>query len=599
MRGIAVLDAGGQYCHLLARRVRQTHVLSHVLPVDVAAAALKDVSGIIISGGPRSVSEPNAPRIDPSILELGIPILGICYGHQLLASMLPGGLVKRSHASEYGVASLRLASSSTSSILSNVETPSLVWMSHGDSVESVPDGFETLASTDECSVAAMANPKKRIFGVQFHPEVSHTEHGQQILENFVRRVCGVEDSWRPDSLVTIQGLKSEIAAAVGPARKVLFFVSGGVDSSVAYKLCADAVGEDRLRGIYINTGFMRKNESAEVMEAYRRAGFSNIEMVDASERFYAAVGHETDPEKKRKAIGSTFLGEESRALAQLPPADWMLGQGTIYPDTIESGGTTHAAHIKTHHNRVPEVLERIAAGGVVEPLLQFYKDEVREIGRTLGLPPTLVEKQPFPGPGLAVRYLCSEVDATWREDPQLREIAASFGFGARELPIRAVGVQGDARTYSHVAVIDGPYDCSNVTNVSRAITNRVSGVNRVAYWVAGRGDLREHAVYEASITAEGLALLRDADAIVREELPRTTRADQIWQCPVVLLPLRHRGLASVAMRPVESHDGMTAQYSRLSLDDLERIANRLLTLPGLDAVLYDVTNKPPATIEWE
>ncbi|HWW85559.1 MAG TPA: glutamine-hydrolyzing GMP synthase, partial [Vicinamibacterales bacterium] len=264
MRGIAVLDAGGQYCHLLARRVRQTHVLSHVLPVDVAAAALKDVSGIIISGGPRSVSEPNAPRIDPSILELGIPILGICYGHQLLASMLPGGLVKRSHASEYGVASLRLASSSASSILSNVETPSLVWMSHGDSVESVPDGFETLASTDECSVAAMANPKRRIFGVQFHPEVSHTEHGQQILENFVRRVCGVEDSWRPDSLATIQGLKSEIAAAVGPARKVLFFVSGGVDSSVAYKLCADAVGEDRLRGIYINTGFMRKNESAEV-----------------------------------------------------------------------------------------------------------------------------------------------------------------------------------------------------------------------------------------------------------------------------------------------------------------------------------------------
>jgi GMP synthase (glutamine-hydrolysing) len=599
MRGIAVLDAGGQYCHLLARRVRQTHVLSHVLPVEVSANQLKDVSGIIISGGPRSVSEPNAPRIDPSILELGVPILGICYGHQLLASVLPGGSVRPSYSREYGVASLRLARTNVGSILSKVETPSLVWMNHGDSVESVPEGFETLASTDECTVAAMANPARRIFGVQFHPEVSHTEYGQQILENFVRRVCGAEDSWHPDSEATILGLKRDIADVVGPTRKVLFFVSGGVDSSVAYKLCADALGEDRLHGVYIDTGFMRKNESREVMEAYRNAGFAHIEMVDASSRFYEAVGSESDPEKKRKAIGATFLAEESRALARLPPAEWMLGQGTIYPDTIESGGTAHSAHIKTHHNRVPEVLARIAAGGIVEPLAQFYKDEVREIGRTLGLPATLVEKQPFPGPGLAVRYLCSEVDAAWREDPVLSEIAATFGFGARELPLRAVGIQGDERSYSHVAVIDGQYDCQTVSDVSRAITNRMPGLNRVAYWVASRDDLREHAVYRASITKEGLELLRDADAIVRQELYQTGQANRIWQCPVVLLPLRKEGVGSVAIRPVESHDGMTAQYSRLTIDDLRRIADRLLELPGLDAVLYDVTNKPPATIEWE
>jgi GMP synthase (glutamine-hydrolysing) len=335
------------------------------------------------------------------------------------------------------------------------------------------------------------------------------------------------------------------------------------------------------------------------MEAYHRAGFAHIEMVDASSRFYEAVGTECDPEKKRKAIGATFLAEESRALAQLPRAEWMLGQGTIYPDTIESGGTAHAAHIKTHHNRVPEVLARIAAGGVVEPLAQFYKDEVREIGRTLGLPPALVEKQPFPGPGLAVRYLCSETDATWRDEPALSEIAAPFGFGARELPLRAVGIQGDERSYSHVAVIDGRYDCNTVSDVSRAITNKVSSVNRVAYWVASTGDQREHEVYRTSITKEGLELLRDADAIVRQEMPRTGQANRIWQCPVVLLPLRREGVGSVAIRPVESHDGMTAQYSRLTIDDLRRIANRLLALPGLDAVLYDVTNKPPATIEWE
>ena len=600
MDGIAVLDAGGQYCHLLARRVRQTHVLSHVLPVNVSASALKGVSGIIISGGPRSVTEANAPKIDKSILSLGVPILGICYGHQLLASLFPGGIVKPSFSREYGVASLRLVKAGLNSIFSNVDTPSLVWMSHGDSVERVPDGFQALASTDECHVAAMSNEKERIFGVQFHPEVSHTEQGQQIIQNFVRRVCRAQDSWNPSSLKTIESIKDDIRATVG-SKKILFFVSGGVDSTVAYKLCADAIGEDRLHGVYVDTGFMRKNESDAVMAAYEAAGFKKIEKIDAGDKFLDAVRMCVDPEIKRKRIGAAFLDVETKVMERFSASEWLLGQGTIYPDTIESGGSAGAAHIKTHHNRVPELLERVQAGEVVEPLAQFYKDEIRDIGKELGLPVSVVQKQPFPGPGLAVRYLCSATNEQWKQISGLDDVAREFDLSARALPIRAVGVQGDERTYSYVAVLEGVYKEARVSDASRAITNRIAEVNRVAFWVAGNGQPCEFSVYKTEINIEGLNLLREADAIVREEIENFDVERRIWQCPVVLLPFRRRdsSIGSIAIRPVESHDGMTAQYSRLPIDVQNRIASRLLKLDGVDAVLYDVTNKPPATIEWE
>lgn len=598
MQGIAVLDAGGQYCHLLARRVREARVLSHVVPVDVQAEAIRGVQGIIISGGPRSVTEADAPRIDPSILSLGVPILGICYGHQLLAHTLSGGVVRRSSAREYGLAALRLARPNVNSIFTGVAPSSRVWMSHGDSVERPPTGFETLAMTDECAVAAMGDDSRRLYGVQFHPEVSQTQWGQTIIENFVWNVCGAELSWDPKS--SVDAIKADIQLKVGSVRKVLFFVSGGVDSSVAYKLCADALGEDRLHGIYVNTGFMRKDESEAVMATYRSAGFVNIEMVDATTDFYDAVREDFDPEDKRKHIGATFLAVESRLLGRFAAGEWMLGQGTIYPDTIESGGTANSAHIKTHHNRVPEILERIqSGGGIVEPLAQFYKDEVREIGRSLGLPSQLVEKQPFPGPGLAVRYLCSQEPAEWRESEDLVCVAKSFGYDARALPLRAVGVQGDERTYSYVAVINGQYDAARVSDVSRAITNRVADVNRVAFWIGGKGDPEDFGVSRLAIGERGIALLQEADAIVRDELERFDRQRRIWQCPVVLLPLRKNGFCSIAIRPVESHDGMTAQYSKLPEDIQQSIKARVLALDGVDALLYDVTNKPPATIEWE
>jgi GMP synthase (glutamine-hydrolysing) len=610
VHGIAVLDAGGQYCHLLARRVREVGVQSHVLPIDTTADQLDGIGGIIISGGPRSVTEDGSPRVHPSILSMGVPILGICYGHQLLAATMPGGIVKPSYSREYGLARLRLRADlkvgatrgnvgAMNELFLGVPDNSQVWVSHGDSVERLPDCFEALGSTHDCAVAAMVHPGMNIYGVQFHPEVTHSEFGQRILENFVRRVCRIGTSWRPSSAETIEAIEADIRARVGAKKNVLFFVSGGVDSSVAYKLCADALGEDRVHGVYVDTGFMRKNESDEVMSAYEKAGFKNVRLRDASAEFLGAVGSETNPEIKRQRIGVAFLAVENDVLEHLPAGEWLLGQGTIYPDTIESGGTRESALIKTHHNRVPELLRRIEAGEIVEPLVQFYKDEVREIGRALGLPSRLIEKQPFPGPGLAVRFLCTDEPAAWSENPKLSAVASSFNLKARVLPVRGVGVQGDERTYAHTALLTGEYNEMGVAELSPAITNSLRDVNRVVFWAGSKGSIDEFQVEPTTTSREGLDVLREADARVRDILAEYDTQKRIWQCPVVMLPLKRLGESTIAIRPVESHDGMTAQYSRLPWPVIQRITAAVLDVPGVGALLYDVTNKPPATIEWE
>ena len=602
MHGIVVLDAGGQYCHLLARRVREAGVQSHVLPIDTPASELVGVSGIIISGGPRSVTEQGSPRVHPSIFSMGVPILGICYGHQLLAASMPGGVVQPSYSREYGLAKLRLGTAETgtrSDLFDGVPQSSRVWVSHGDSVEKLPDGFEVLGSTDDCAAAAMGNAVRKMYGVQFHPEVTHTEYGQQVLRNFIRNVCGCDADWHPSSAETIAAIKEDIQRTVGPSKNVLFFVSGGVDSTVAYKLCADALGQDRVHGVYVDTGFMRKNESAEVMAAYEKAGFRNVRLRDASAEFLAAVGTETNPETKRKRIGAAFLAVENDVLSHLSREGWLLGQGTIYPDTIESGGTRESALIKTHHNRVPELLLRIQAGEIVEPLVQFYKDEVREIGRALGLPSRLIEKQPFPGPGLAVRFLCTDAPAAWSEDPRLSEVASGFNLKARVLPVRGVGVQGDERTYAHTALLSGDYDEGRIAEVAPVITNSLRDVNRVVFWAGSKGSIDDFHVEPTTTSREGLDVLREADARVRDILSDYDTQNRIWQCPVVMLPLKRNGESTIAIRPVESHDGMTAQYSKLPWPVIERIRTAVLAVPGVGALLYDVTNKPPATIEWE
>jgi len=599
VQGIAVLDAGGQYCHLLARRVRELGVQSHVLPIDTTADQLAGISGIIISGGPRSVTEENSPRIHSSILSMGVPVLGICYGHQLLAATMPGGVVTPSYSREYGLAKLNLKKDRQSQLFGGIPEASRVWVSHGDSVERLPDGFQTLGATEDCAVAAMENAGQKMFGVQFHPEVTHTEYGKRILENFVRNVCACDTSWKPSSTETIEAIKTDIRASVSPGQSVLFFVSGGVDSTVAYKLCQDALGPERVHGVYVDTGFMRKNESIDVMTAFDKAGFRNIRLRDASNEFLAAVGTETNPEIKRKRIGMSFLAVENDVLEHLPPGNWLLGQGTIYPDTIESGGTRESALIKTHHNRVPELLRRIEAGEVVEPLAQFYKDEVREIGRALGLPARLIEKQPFPGPGLAVRFLCADEIAAWSQNARLSEVAAGFKLQARVLPVRGVGVQGDERTYAHTALLTGEYDEGRIAELSPTITNSMRDVNRVVFWAGCKGSIDDFRVEPTTTSREGLDVLREADARVRDILADYDTQKKIWQCPVVMLPLKRKGESAIAIRPVESHDGMTAQYSKLPWLVIQQITDAVLQVPGVGACVYDVTNKPPATIEWE
>jgi GMP synthase (glutamine-hydrolysing) len=354
-----------------------------------------------------------------------------------------------------------------------------------------------------------------------------------------------------------------------------------------------------VHGVFVDTGFMRQDEPREVMQAFELAGFHHVEKREAANSFLTAISELHGPEEKRKAIGLTFLAVENEVLATLPPDEWMLGQGTIYPDTIESGGSREAALIKTHHNRVPELTKRLEAGLVVEPLAQFYKDEVRQIGRALGLPSVLIEKQPFPGPGLAVRYLCCDKSLNWRDPEGLDDIAKRYEMRGRALPLRAVGVQGDGRTYAYVAVLVGDYRSDVIGTVSKEITNTVPDVNRVAYWIDGKAGPESFRVEPESIAVDGLSLLKSADAIVREVLAHDSGGAKIWQCPVILLPLKYQGLRTVAIRPVESVDGMTAQYAKLPKRVLMTLAVKLLTLSGIGAVLYDVTNKPPATIEWE
>jgi GMP synthase (glutamine-hydrolysing) len=399
---IIVLDAGGQYCHLIARKVRDLGVYSEVRASETPAADLAGAKGLIVSGGPNSVYDPASPTVDPAIFQSGAAVLGICYGQQLMAYLL-GGTVELGAKGEYGLATLDL-NGTTSVLFDGVTGPQQIWMSHRDLVSAAPPGFSVLGSTATCSIAAIAAPDRGLYAVQFHPEVVHTTHGREILSNFVFGVCGCRRDW--DARDRVPQIENEIRQAVGN-RNVFFFVSGGVDSTVACALCQRALGPERVQGIYVDTGLMREGET----DSMRRMPGVSVE--SAETQFLSALAGARDPEEKRHIIGEEFVRVQERIVESrhLLDGHWILGQGTIYPDTIESGGTAKAAVIKTHHNRVPGIQRLIDAGCIVEPLRSYYKDEVREIGRELGLPAELLERHPFPGPGLAIRCLCSEIDA--------------------------------------------------------------------------------------------------------------------------------------------------------------------------------------------
>ncbi|MGO9096539.1 MAG: glutamine-hydrolyzing GMP synthase [Bryobacteraceae bacterium] len=582
---IAVLDAGGQYCHLIARKVRELGVYAEVRPSETPAGELASVKGIVISGGPSSVYEPGSPTVDPAIFYSGTPVLGICYGLQLMAHLM-GGAVRPGEKGEYGLAILdrTVAAPLFDGLPAGRQQ---VWMSHRDTVIGLPPGFQTIGATVTCPVAAMADVARHLYGVQFHPEVVHTSHGRRILENFVLSICGCQKDWNPK--VRIPLVIRRIREAAGE-RNVFFFVSGGVDSSVAFLLCERALGPGRVRGIYVDTGLMREGETDFVRRTFDQLAPGAVRIENASARFLVALEGLRDPERKRVAIGEEFVRVQQEIIegGHFLEGDWILGQGTIYPDTIESGGTQNAAVIKTHHNRVAGIQQLIQAGRIVEPLSSFYKDEVREIGEELGLDPALLHRHPFPGPALAIRCLCSETAAPVR---RLEE--------GWLLPLRSVGVQGDSRSYAPVLALDAPPEPALFEHATGLI-NRLAGVNRAVALAGSHAPLASLEVSESGLTTERLARLRRADAVVRRLSEEHGFDRQIWQFPVILIPL---GVAdrpdSVVLRPVDSVDGMTARAVPMEAALLQEMTRQLLALDGVAAVLYDLTHKPPGTIEWE
>ena len=572
---IIILDEGGQYCHLEARKVRDLGVYAEVRASETPASELAFAKGIIISGGPCSVYDPGSPTVDAAIFATGQPVLGICYGQQLMALLL-GGEVRKGEKGEYGLAMLDL-DEATDPMFAGMAGRQQIWMSHRDSVEQLPAGFSIVGRTDTCAVAAIAAPERKLYGLQFHPEVVHTARGKEYHSNFVFRVCGCVRDWDPRGRAPL--IEQEIRECVGN-RNVFFFVSGGVDSSVAFALSQRALGAGRVRGVYVDTGLMREGET----EFVRR--MPGITVEHAAEQFQNALAGITDPEEKRHIIGEEFVRVQERVIAArgLLDEQWILGQGTIYPDTIESGGGANAALIKTHHNRVAGIQKLIECGRIVEPLKSFYKDEVRDVGRELGLPSELLDRHPFPGPGLAIRCLCSEFDAP--------VAAAADGY---VIPVNSVGVQGDSRSYAPVLAID-TFDHARATE----LINRLPDVNRVVTLTGSHSPLARMSVRACSLTPQRLDLLRRADAIVRRISHERDYDCEVWQFPVILIPLgTAEAPESVVLRPIDSVDGMTAQSVEMPVELRDAMSAELLALPGVSAVFYDLTHKPPGTIEWE
>lgn len=493
---IVILDFGGQYTQLIARRVRECKVYSEVLPYHAPVEQIRAIGpkGIILSGGPASVLEADAPRCDTGIWELGVPVLGICYGMQLTAHLL-GGAVEKAAKREYG--RIRVTMDDRSDLLKEMSESSSNWMSHTYQVKACPPGFHAIAHAENCPVAAMANPEKRFYGVQFHPEVTHSEEGKVLLHTFLREICGCDGDWTMKAYA--QTAVQHIREAVGEKGTVLLALSGGVDSSVAAALIYKAIG-DRLTCVYVDHGFMRKGESEQVAEVFGKTFPVRFVPVDASEEFLADLRDISDPEQKRKIVGRDFIRVFKREAEKLGKLDY-FAQGTIYPDVIESGQATGAAVIKSHHN-VGGLPKELGFTELIEPLRMLFKDEVRALGETLGLPHDLVWRQPFPGPGLAIRVMGAvdkeKVEIVRSSDAILREEIKNAGleedihqYFTVLTGVRSVGVMGDERTYDYTVALRAvttddfmtadwariPYDVVRV--ISARIVNEVPHVNRV------------------------------------------------------------------------------------------------------------------------
>ena len=599
---IAVVDFGGQYAHLIATKVRRLKVLAEILQPEDPAEKFLPFQGIILSGSPALSAFGEESGYDKRIYDLPVPILGFCFGHQEIAKHY-GGQVEHTRR-EYGPATLKVQGASP--VFAGMAEEETVWMSHGDSVTELPAGFEEIGVSlkeegEGHPNAAIAHEGLKRYGFQFHPEVDDTIHGERMIANFVLGICGCRPDWTMETFADEEAEKIRDQAA---GRPVFLLASGGVDSTVCAVLLGRALGPEKVHLLHIDNGLMRKDESRAVVEEFRRRGLHrNLHFADASARFLKALEGVVEPERKRRIIGDTFLDVFADEAARLDLSHSLLAQGTIYPDTIETGGTKRADVIKTHHNRVPAVEAMIAEGRVVEPLKELYKVEVRELGEALGLPEDLVWRHPFPGPGLGIRLLCSDgvpVEPQPGAEATLATLSARAGVRAALLPVRSVGVKADLRSYEQPVLLWGSVDLSRVEALAAQIFQEVAGTNRCIVDLTGGGFVQARPL-PATVTKERLELLREADALVMEGLRRHGLLRRVWQCPTVLVPLQldGRGRELVVIRPVLSERAMTARPAILPPALLEELREQILALTGVSGVALDVTTKPPGTIEWE
>lgn len=621
---IVVLDFGSQYAHLIAKRFRALGYYSEIALPSAPLSTFENALGIVFSGGPASVYDEKVPEFNTEILNLDLPILGLCYGHQIIAKSY-GANVGKAEIGEFGFATLNLTESGKKSpLFKGVSDSTQVWMSHQDAVLSLAEGFEIIGSTKDCQFAALQNLSKKRFSLQCHAEVKDTPEGNKIFKNFAE-FCGMEINWDEDTVLNhiIETIKND-----AKDKNVLLFLSGGVDSTVAFALLNKALGQKRVLGLHIDNGFMRKNESKNVENAYKEKGFNNFIVEDASESFLNAIKGLTDPQKKRMAVGENFITVRDSVVKEqnLEESKWMLAQGTLYPDIIESGGTKNSHTIKTHHNRVEGIQKLIEQGLIIEPLKDLYKDEVRLIGKKLGLADSLVMRHPFPGPGLSINVLCSDGTFSDKDKKEFEEAQKELdsvkitqfcenclsSLKRSVLPVRSVGVQGDFRTYRFPAVLtfkeEGngfyhiPKKREKIESASSLITNESTFLNRTIIKLYQKPSLKDEdlKLQEGYCDKTRLDQLREVDNIVLTELHKTGLYNSIFQHLTIDLPFAStKENASFVLRPVVSEDVMTARFAWFPMETLKSIIEQIASLPFVDALYFDATNKPPATFGWE